>query len=93
MKIVKQHKNRTKTSEEFGIHSGKTIADIPINVIAAQCSYGGLGGKVDYIKIGDTSHDAFIWFDDLKEVRALGARLVEFAQKAEQINGDTSSHI
>ena len=86
MKIVKQHKVRAKSSEEFGIFSGKTIADIPINKIAAQCTYGGLGGKIEHIKIGDTSHDAFIWFDDLDEVAALGKALVYYAEKGKEIN-------
>lgn len=86
MKIVKQHKVRAKSSEEFGIFSGKTIADIPINIIAAQCTYGGLGGKIEHIKIGDTSHDAFIWFEDLDEVAALGEKLVYYAKKGKEIN-------
>ena len=86
MKIVKQHKNRSAHSEAFGIFSGKTLADIPINVIASQCTYGGLGGKIDHIKVGDTSHGAFLWFDDLDEVAALGEKLVYYAQKGKEIN-------
>jgi len=92
MKIVKKHKHNTKSSELFGVFSGKTIADIPINVIAAQCTYGGLGGKIDHIKVGDTSHDAFIWFDDLDEVAALGEKLVYYAQKGKEINSEAENN-
>ena len=86
MKIVKHHKHNTKSSELFGVFPGKPIAEIPINIVAAQCTYGGLDGKVQYIKVGDTSHDAFLWFDNLDEVAALGEKLVYYAKKGKEIN-------
>ena len=32
----------------------------------------------EYIKIGDCSHGAFLWFDDLDEAKALADKLIEF---------------
>ena len=74
MKIVKQHKNRSVHSEAFGIYSGKTLAEVN----ASNCSHGGRSDKIEYIKIGDCSHGAFIWFDDLEEAKALGEKLIEY---------------
>ena len=34
--------------------------------------------RIEYIKIGDTSHDAFLWFDDLDEAKVLADKLIEF---------------
>ena len=74
MKIVKQHKNRSVHSEAFGIFSGKTLAEVD----ASNCSHGGTMDRIEYIKIGDTSHDAFLWFDDLDEAKVLADKLIEF---------------
>ena len=78
MKIVKQHKNRSVHSEAFGIFSGKTLADIEIDHIASACTGGGLSDRIDHVKVGNTSHGAFLWFDDLEEAKALGDKLIEF---------------
>ena len=86
MKIVKTYKNGSKGTEIFGFFPGKTIAEIPINIVASQCTYGGLDGKVQYIKVGDTSHDAFLWFDNLDEVAALGEKLAYYANKGKERN-------
>ena len=86
MRIVKRHKSRTKHSEEFGIHSGKTIANVEINWCGSQVSFGGLQGKITHIKVGDTSNDAFLWFDDMEEARTLGQRLVDIANESDKRN-------
>lgn len=80
MKIVKQHKNRSVHSEAFGIFSGKTLAEVN----ATDCSHGGTNDRIEYIKIGDTSHDAFLWFTDLDEAKRLGERLIEFYEESER---------
>jgi hypothetical protein len=74
MKIVKQHKNRSVHSEAFGIYSGKTLAEVNAN----NCSHGGTMDQIHYIKIGDCSHGAFLWIDDLDEAKVLGDKLIEF---------------
>jgi len=83
MKIVKQHKNRSVHSEAFGIFSGKTLADIKVGINETRCSHGGLNDMIDYIKVGDTSHGAFLWFDDIQEAEILGRKLIEYAEEAE----------
>ena len=82
MKIVKQHKNRSAHSEAFGIFSGKTLADIEIDHIASACTHGELGGQIVHIKVGDTSHEAFLYFDDMIEAERLGKKLVGLAEEA-----------
>jgi len=84
MKIVKKHKNRTKHSEDFGIWSGVTLADITMNWCGYQVSFGGLQDQIDHIKVGDNSHDAFLWFDNIAEAKMLGQRLVEIAEEQEK---------
>ena len=84
MKIVKQHKNRSAHSEAFGIYSGKTLADIEIDHIASACTHGGTNDQIDYVKVGNTSHGAFLWFDDISEVSRLGRKLVELAEEYER---------
>ena len=86
MKIVKRHKNNSQHSENFGIWSGKTLADIQMNWHGYQVSFGGLQGNIDHIKIGDNSHDAFIWFDDPQEARVLGQRLIDIADENDRRN-------
>lgn len=83
MKIVKRHKNRSAHSEAFGIFSGKTLADIKIGINETGSSYGGLNDMIDHIKVGDTSHEAFLWFDDMQEAEILGRKLIEYAEEAE----------
>ena len=83
MKIVKQHKSRSVHSEAFGIFSGKTLADIKIGINETGCSYGGINDMIDHIKVGDTSHGAFLWFDDIQEAEILGRKLIEYAEEAE----------
>ncbi len=80
MKIVKQHKNRSVHSEAFGIYSGKTLAEVN----AYNCSHGGTMDQIHYIKIGDTSHDAFLWIDNLEEAKQLGEKLIEFYEESEK---------
>lgn len=81
MKIVKQHKSRSVHSEAFGIFSGKTLADIEIDHIASVVTHGGISDRIDHVKVGNTSHPAFLWFDDLTEVERLGKKLVEYAEE------------
>ena len=74
MKIVKQHKNRSVHSEAFGIFSGKTLAEVD----ASNCSHGGTMDRIEYIKIGDCSHDAY-WLLFLDEAKnSLADKLIEF---------------
>ena len=84
MKIVKQHKSRSVHSEAFGIFSGKTLTDIEIDHIASACTHGGTNDRIDHVKVGDTSHGAFLWFDDIGEVSRLGRKLVEYAEEYER---------
>ncbi len=84
MKIVKQHKNRSAYSESFGIYSGKTLADIPFDVHTHAVSHGGLNDQIDYIKIGNTSHDAFLWFDNIDELKPFADKLLEIANEHER---------
>ena len=84
MKIVKKHKNCSAHSERFGIWSGKTLADIAIDINACQVSHGELGGQIVHIKIGNNDHDAFIWFEDMQEVMSLGKKLVRLADEAQK---------
>ena len=84
MKIVKKHKNRSAHSEEFGVWSGKTLADIPVNKHDYQVSFGGLQDRIDHIKVGNNDYDAFLWFTDMQEVKEFGQRLVELAEEAEK---------
>jgi hypothetical protein len=83
MKIVKLHKVNSAHSEQFGIWSGKTLANIPVGKTDHQVSHGGLKGQIDHIKVGDGSHEAFLWFDDLQEAYELGGKLIELATEAE----------
>ena len=78
MKIVKQHKNRSVHSEAFGIYSGKTLAEVD----ASNCSHGGTMDQIQYIKIGDCSHSAFLWIDNLDEAKQLGDKLIEFYEES-----------
>ena len=82
MKIVKKHKNRSAHSEAFGIWSGKTLAEIPVGIHDHQVSAGGLNDQIEYIKVGDGSHNAFLWFDNPEEAREFGQRLIELADHA-----------
>ena len=84
MKIVKKHKNCSAHSERFGIWSGKTLADIAIDINACQVTHGELGGQIVHIKIGNNDHDAFIWFEDMQEVMSLGKKLVRLADEAQK---------
>jgi hypothetical protein len=86
MKIVKRHKSRTKYSEQFGIWSGVTLANIPMGAHDHQTSFGGLQDKINHIKVGDNSNDAFIWFDDMNEARVLGQRLIDIANESDKRN-------
>ena len=70
MKIVKQHKNRSAHSEQFGIWSGKTLADIPVRKNDYHVTWGGVQDKIHHIKVGNLSHDAFLWFTDMQEVKS-----------------------
>lgn len=83
MKIVKLHKSRSAHSEAFGIWSGKVLANIPVGKTDHQVSHGGLKNQIDHIKVGDGSHEAFLWFDDLQEAYELGGKLIELATEAE----------
>lgn len=82
MKIVKQHKNRSAHSEAFGIWSGKTLAEIPVGIYDYQVTTGGLNDKLDHIKVGNGSFDAFLWFDNIQEAGQFGQRLIEIAEEA-----------
>lgn len=79
MKIVKSHKNRSAHSEQFGVWSGKTLNDIKVDPHACCVAHGGLADQIDHVKIG--TGDAFVWFDDLDEVRRLGVKLIEIADE------------
>lgn len=79
MKIVKLHKVNSAHSEQFGIWSGKTLAEIPVNKNHHQISHGGIQGQIDHIKVGDGSHEAFLWFDNMQEVYDFGGKLIELA--------------
>lgn len=79
MKIVKSHKNRSAHSEQFGIWSGKTLNDIEVNPHATCATISELANQIVAVKIGNG--DAFIWFDDLDEVRRLGVKLIEIADE------------
>jgi hypothetical protein len=82
MKIVKSHKNRSAHSESFGIWSGKTLAEIPVGEHDHQVSFGGLQDKIEHIKVGNGSFDAFLWFDNIQEAGEFGQKLVDIAQEA-----------
>jgi hypothetical protein len=75
MKIVKSHKNRTAHSEFFGVWAGKTLLDQEVDIHATLASHGGVNDQIHHVKVGNG--DAFIWFDDMEEVRRLGAKLTE----------------
>ena len=83
MKIVKLHKNNSAHSEQFGIWSGKTLAEIPVGKNDYQVSHGGLNNQIDHIKVGDGNHNAFLWFDSMQEVYDFGGRLIELAIEAD----------
>jgi hypothetical protein len=82
MKIVKRHKNHSAHSEAFGIWSGKTLADIPVGIYDHQVTTGGCNDKLDHIKVGNGSFDAFLWFDNIKEAGEFGQKLVDLALEA-----------
>ena len=82
MKIVKAHKNRSAHSEAFGIWSGKTLAEIPVGIHDHQVSHGGLQDRIDHIKVGDGTFEAFLWFDNIQEAGELGQKLVDLALEA-----------
>jgi hypothetical protein len=79
MKIVKLHKVNSAHSEQFGIWSGKTLAEISVGKNHHQISHGGCNDQVDHIKVGDGSHEAFLWFDSMQEVYDFGGKLIELA--------------
>ena len=80
MKIIKRHKNHSAHSKYYGVFSGKELADID----CLQVSHGGRSDKIEYIKIGDNSNEAFIWFDDMADARAIGKKLISFADEADR---------
>ena len=80
MKIVKRHKNRSAHSEAFGIWSGKTLSDIEVNPHATCVSHGILADQIVHVQIGQG--EAFIWLDDMNEVRRLGVKLIEIADES-----------
>ena len=82
MKIVKSHKNRTAHSENFGVWAGKTLLDQEVDQHASLCNHGGVSDSIEHVKIG--YGDAFVWFDDMDEVRRLGEKLLEIAEEAEK---------
>ena len=84
MKIVKKHKNRSAHSEHFGIWSGKTLADITIDINAHQVTQGELSGQIVHVKVGNNSHDAFLWFENMQELRSLGQKFTRLADEAER---------
>ena len=85
MKIVKQHKNRSPHSQSFGIFSGKVVAELnSFQNGLGQVTSGGLNGKLDYIKIGDTSQSHFIWIDDFAEAKAFGEKLIALSEEHER---------
>ena len=79
MKIVKTHKKRSANSEEFGIWSGKTLLEVDVDPHATCVTMSQLADQIVAVKIGNG--DAFIWFDDLDEVRRLGVKLIEIADE------------
>lgn len=79
MKIVKLHKVNSAHSEQFGIWSGKTLAEIPVGKNDHQVSHGGLQDQIDHIKVGDGNYEAFLWFDNMQEVYEFGGKLIELA--------------
>ena len=46
---------------------------------AHQVSHGGCQDQIDHIKVGDGSHEAFLWFDNMQEVYDFGGKLIELA--------------
>ena len=82
MKIVKAHKNRSAHSEAFGIWSGKTLTEIPVGKHDYQIAYGGLQDKIDHIKVGNGSYEAFLWFDSVQEAGEFGQKLIDVALEA-----------
>ena len=82
MRIVKHHKSRSQHSEQFGIWSGKTLANIPVGKHDHHVTHGGLSDKIEHVKVGSLSHDAFLWFDDMEELRSLGEKLISIADEA-----------
>lgn len=82
MKIVKAHKSRSAHSEAFGIWSGKTLAEIPVGKHDHQIAYGGLQDKIEHIKVGNGSYEAFLWFDNVQEAGEFGQKLVAVALEA-----------
>ena len=82
MKIVKSHKNRTAHSENFGVWAGKTLLDQEVDQHASLCNHGGVSDRIEHVKIG--YGDAFVWLDDMEEVRRLGEKLVEIAEEAKK---------
>ena len=85
MKIVKRHKHATKTSEMFGCHPGKTVTELEnFKHGIGQISSGGYSDELQYIKIGDCTHDFFLWIDNFEEARAFGEKLIAFADEADR---------
>ena len=85
MKIIKRHKNATKTSELFGCHPGKTVAELEIFKDGiGQISSGGLNDQLQYIKIGDCTNEFFLWIDNFEEARAFGEKLIAYADEADR---------
>ena len=80
MKIVKKYKSNISTAETFGVWPGKTIAVI----CSSDISHGGINDRIEYVKVGNAHHEAFLWFDDLDDARAIGETLLEFANEAER---------
>ena len=82
MKIVKQHKSRTKHSESFGIYTGKTVEELEnFKHGLGQVTCGGISDQLQYIKIGDCTKDYFLWIDNFAEARAFGEKLIAFADE------------
>jgi hypothetical protein len=90
MKIVKHHKVRSKTSKQFGIWSGKVLSEIPVGLNKYQVSHGGFNDKIDHIKVGNLSHDCFLWFDDIQEAKEFGLNLIDIAEEQERRLRDES---
>ena len=78
MKIVKQHKSRTKHSERFGIWSGKTLEEIKTSENISISNFTA-PDKFAHLKVGSQSHGHFILIEDLEEVKFLR----EYLQKVE----------
>jgi hypothetical protein len=49
---------------------------------ASLCNHGGVSDSIEHVKIG--YGDAFVWLDDMEEVRRLGEKLLEIAEEAEK---------